>query len=1307
MKKGVLVSALLVAPMFLYAQSININWEGAETREYGAGQLTYPKFSNEGYETENQMVYINFSNKTDGKKYKIEHLVWEKISAQNLFEIPYTSLFDFDRSSIHYYFDEEKNAQFFNAKIATFKYQDGQIFRLKSFEVNPISNLEKTAKIANSSLSAKSITTENPLKSGTFYKIKVDKSGVFKITKKFLTDNGINPTNINPKKFRIYGNGGQMLPEFNGDFRFNTLQENAIQVVGEEDGVWNDEDYALFYAQGPHVFNVFNSGQNGYNRNTLTDTRTDRSLNFINIYDDYSYYYINFDLGEGKRITNEEVPLPPTLLTRYDDYQFINEDKTNLLKLGRLWVAEPITQNLQLKFTKKSPTRPDDVIRYRTSVVGFKSQSNSVNFNINGQNERTFNFPNNKDNVSQLNYFSGFVNNISGNDITINITPNTATNPAGVVYFDYAEVLYKEDLVYNDAQMNFRFYDIDEGTGMTHGFSLANATTVEQVWEVSDHTNVSRKVNQSADRKVFNFGYIANDTRFNNEFVAFKHASAFEPNFVGKIENQDLSSLKNIEYLAITKKDFLQEAKRLTDYHETKGLKTAVVSLEQIYNEFSSGKQDITAIRDFVTKLKTEGNLKYLFILGDTSYDYKNKTTNNDNIVPSYQSENSTNFSDSFVTDDYFTFTDTQSSTFISSLLPTLPVGRLPASNLTEAKNLIDKTLAYYNELPGQSSPFGDWRLGTDFVVDDDYDGGRPFHNEMEDALKLVFESGQRQEYNVRKLYLDSFPAAATAVGQRFPQVNQAIRNNINNSLFLYYFGHGGINGWAQERVLTLDDIQSFNNFSSIYSRFPLVSTITCEFALWDNPEIKSAGEQVIKLKTGGAATMITSSRELTVAYGRKFTDIFTKNIFQLQNNDFLTLGDAHLNAKKQHKSDANHLKVNFLGDPAMKLSRPKPLLTVDKIETPVEGKIRALDFVKITGKVTKENGEVDSSFNGKINVNIFDKRLTKTTLNNDNVGGLNPKLTYTEEGSAIVKSTGVVKNGLYTVEFYVPKDINYDLGDGRILLYADNFANAGRAAYDVFHNQNYKVGEINEQGINDTEAPKVSLFMNNTHFANGGITNANPTFLACVTDNIGINSTGAGIGHNITVILDGQVVNTVVLNDFYTAGESNGCVNPSLADYQKGSISYPFRNLTPGSHQLTFKIWDINNNSTTSTLNFIVKDEAEQKLVLNKLLNWPNPFTDKTYIQFEHNCDDILDVNIHIYTITGKLVKTITMPVSAEPFMQGFRTPKTAIEWDGRDDFGDLVGKGTYIFKVYAKSQNQDRCKGSASAVEKMVILK
>lgn len=1289
------------------AQKTDLQWGELTTIDYGIEKKTFPKFQNEGYSVEANNVFLNISQKSNGKKYKITNPIWVKVDTKGIFDIQPLLLPENDIFHTAHFFDEKENEEIFYAKLATFKNVKGEIFRLNSFTIAEDTS-SSNSKLARKSAQRSIGTTENPLKSGTFYKIKVDKSGIFKITKKFLADNGINISNINPKNFRIYGNGGIMLPEYNRDDRFNSLQENAIQVVGEEDGRWDDEDYALFYAQGPNGFNLHNSGVG--NGNKRAETRTDASLHLQNIYEDSSYYFINFDIGEGKRIEDKDNNLPSELITRYDDYQFINEEKLNLMKIGRIWVGDNINNGKTLTFSTKSPIQSDDIIQYRVSVVANNSQNNTLRFSINGTNEANINI--NTNNFTPIRQYNGEIDNLNGNSISININPSLSGNPNGSFYFDYAEVLYKEDLKFNGSQMNFRDYSLYEGSGEVYGFSISSASEIEQVWNVSDITNVSKMVNKSGNNSLFNFGYLANSDQFNNEFVAFKHSASHTPSFVGRVENQDLHSLKNIDYLIITKQEMTSEAKRLAQYHETKnGFKTAIVDVNKIYNEFSSGSQDITAIRDFISYLSNErGGLKYVMILGDTSYDFKNRIAYNDNIVPSYQSEDSGSFVTSYVTDDYFVMTRPQTTSYLSGNLPDIPIGRLPASNVIEAKLLIDKTLAYYNALPNQSSPFGDWRMKLDFVVDDDYDGGAPFHNDMNRILANNFEStssSERKEYNVRKLYLDAFSPESSSGGQRYPQINQAISSDMSNSLYIFYFGHGGINGWAQERVLTLDEIRNFNNYSSVYSRFPLVSTITCEFTLWDTPDVSSAGEQVLKHKNGGASTMITSSRALSVSYGRGFTDTFTNHIFRLENDDFKALGDAHLAAKRTYGRNADHLRVNFLGDPAMKLSRPKNLLKIDNIETPVSGQLRALDFVKITGFISNEDGSVNENFNGRVSFSIFDKKLNKTTLNNDNSGGLNPKLNYQEEPSPIVKASGKAVNGRYSVEFYMPKEINYTVGEGRLLGYADNFESAKSEAFDVYHNQSITIGDINPNGVNDNEAPKIKLYMNNTNFVDGGITNQNPIFLACVTDDKGINSTGAGIGHDITVILDGEVINTISLNDYYTAGENNGCINPNLSDYQKGSVFYPFRNLKVGEHQLVFKVWDINNNSSTASLNFTVKDETEQKFTLNRLMNWPNPFTDKTYIQFDHNCNDALDVNVQIFTITGKLVKTISQQVMAEPFMEGFRTPKFAIEWDGTDDFGSLVGKGTYIYKVFARSQNQDRCKGSATAVEKMVILK
>lgn len=1308
MKFKFYILALFFFSIFGQAQKIGLSWDGYKEMDYGKEKLTYPFFTNYNYQVDANSIFANLSIKTT-YQVKLDQFVWEELPAKDIKDLKINSLSSSPKTSINYFFNETENAENANVTVETVKTDKNKIYKLISFNISPTS--KKIADLYKRT--NKNGSTENPLKSGTFYKIKVDKSGIFKITKQFLQQNGINVSSINPKNFRIYGNGGLMLPEVNQDSRYSALQEDAIQVIGEEDGVWNDSDYALFYAQGPNGYNLFNFA-NG-NGNKKTEYRGDKSENTVNIYEDFSYYFINFDIGAGKRVQTVDSSLPQELITRYDDYQFINEEKSNLIKLGRIWTGDAIPNNREIVFNTRSPIRSDDPIMFRTRVIGYNAQSGKITTSFNGNSNQT-SLSSTAENYVPIIYNETIFEQ-SGNSLKFNYTTDISGNPNASFYFDYAEVQYKEDLNFNNTQMNFRDFSIIEGTGELYGFSISNASGIEQVWDVSDVTNAKKVVNKNSQNSVFSFGYTANSNTFNNEFAAFKNASAFEPGFVGRIDNQDLSSLTNVDYLIITQPSFTGQAQRLATYHQSKnGYKVQVVDINKIYNEFSSGSKDITAVRDFVTKLNTPaGSLKYVLLLGDTSYDFKNRVANNTDIIPSYQSENSADVKGSYVTDDYFVMTKPQTVTDVYQILPDLPIGRLPADNAQEAKTLVDKTLAYHNALPGQSSPFGEWRMKLDFVADDDADGdgpgsvGKPFHNLVDNSIKLNFETNSdKPEYNIRKLYLDAFPAVTSAGGQRFPQVNQAITNDMGNSLYLFYFGHGGINGWAQERVLTSTEVQGFNNFTSVYSRFPLVSTITCEFTLWDEPSTNSVGEQLMKLTTGGAATMITSSRAISVDYGRKFTSLFTDNLFKLYDDDFHNLGDAHLKAKKEYNalhnsgsSAIDHLRVNFLGDPAMKLSRPKRLLQIDNIETPVPGKIRALDFVKVKGHVKKADGTLDNSFNGRVAINIFDKKIKKTTLNNDNISDLNPKLTYDEEPSAIVKASGTVVNGNYIVEFYVPKDINYEVGSGRILAYADN------KSFDVFTNQVQSVGDINPDGINDAEAPGVNLYMNNINFANGGITDQNPMLLACVKDNFGINSTGAGIGHDITFVLDGDIINTTSVNDYFASGDGNGCSFTDLKDYQKGSVTFPLKSLTPGEHQLVFKVWDINNNSTSSTLNFVVKDESEKKLTVNRLLNWPNPFTNKTYVQFEHNCDDILDVNVQIYTITGKIVRTLSSSITAEPFLQGFRTPRQAIEWDGKDDFGDTVAKGTYIFKIFARSQNQEKCSGSATAVEKMVLLK
>ncbi len=309
--------------------------------------------------------------------------------------------------------------------------------------------------------------------------------------------------------------------------------------------------------------------------------------------------------------------------------------------------------------------------------------------------------------------------------------------------------------------------------------------------------------------------------------------------------------------------------------------------------------------------------------------------------------------------------------------------------------------------------------------------------------------------------------------------------------------------------------------------------------------------------------------------------------------------------------------------------------------------------------------------------------------------------MNYKEQVNTIFKGGTNVQYGKFKFQFYIPKDINYEIGEGKLTVYAHN------NVIDGVTTKKIKIGDMNPDGLNDDQGPTIGLYMNNLNFVDGGITNRNPYLLACLVDETGINTSGVAIGHDITGVLDQDVEGTMVLNEYYEGGDNNPCTNPQVLDYQKGQVTYRLNNLELGHHQIVFKAWDINNNSSTQTLDFVVMEEGSDHIYIEKLLNWPNPFTNQTYFQFEHNCDSELDVMVQIYTISGKLVKTIRQTVSAEPWREGYRTGRFAIPWDGLDDFGDKIGKGVYIYRLSARGVNPEECKGSATAIEKLVILK
>lgn len=1278
---------------WLNAQTVTIEWDGV--RDYSNGvspAVSLPFFKNEGYGVRDgvpQFLYTEEVFQNGGVSVRDVRYANLSVTEQgqlNLAEIP-------EELQVLAKINQAGNRYFISVHLVPFVKENNQVKKVVSFQITrELQNLP-TYGVDGGTFDG---ATQSVLSTGDWYKIKVTQSGVFKLDKSFFQNNKI-PSNFDPRTLKIYGNGGKMLNENPGDFRYGALQENAIEFIGEEDGQFDAQDYVLFYAQGPHDWS------------RLDDSTLHNLSHRFNQYSDEAYYFITFGGEMGKRVQKQNISGNPIqVFNRYDEYVFYEKDSLNINQVGKQWVGKSFNSEASQTYTLEgnASVAGNFVAKYR--LVGKAASGVVVNVGLNGLNLPNASFSNGNFTVSQ----HAVSIQPTGNSFTFTLNSSDITNPGAFVFLDYLSIAYEANLVYNNSQMRFRKLQ-NLNDGQVYGFSLASAP---KVWNISDITSARQVESQNGVYK-----YQSNHPDFLNEFIAFNDQAAFtDVDYVGRVANQNIRALTGVEYVIVTHPNYLSEAARLANFRSKySGVKTVVVTTEQVYNEFSSGAQDISAIRDFLKHLRDTGSpLRYALMFGGGSFDYKDRVPQNSNFVPTYISFNSTGIDNSFVTDDFFTMLDdtdiilqnnnrrspSEFST-IGSTQMDIAVGRLPANNMAEAKLMVDKILAFYEHLPGQGTSFGDWKNKFLLVVDDDA-GAVPFHETVETTSAKYIEENIPTAV-LRKAYQDAFELQSTSGGGRYPQVNQLIGNafNLGTSLIVY-FGHGGARSWSQARVINYEEINNFSNFSGLYSRLPIVLTITCEFTIWDLPYLPSAGVFMYKSPQGGASAMITTSRPVGVSYGESFNGYLVEQVLTPDGLNYQTLGEALTHAKIGHPSGGgDHLSVNLLGDPMLSISRPPRKVRLTQINgqdaASFDGVLRALDFVEIEGEVLDEAGSMrDNSFNGKASATLFDKPLTKSTLNNRREKDLGV-MEFKEQTNAIFKGGTNVQNGQFKFQFYVPKDINYQVGDGRFSVYVHNNVTDGGMATNI------KVGDLNPEGLNDDKGPTIGLYMNNLNFVEGGITNRNPYLLACLVDESGINTSGVAIGHDITGVLDQNVENTYVLNEYYEGGDNNPCTNPEYLDYQKGQVMYRLSHLELGQHQISFKVWDINNNSSQQTLDFVVMEEGSDHIYIDKLLNWPNPFTNQTYFHFEHNCDSELQVMVQIFTISGKLVKTIRQPVSAEPWREGYRTGRFAIPWDGLDDFGDKIGKGVYIYRLTAKGTNPEICKGSATAVEKLVILK
>ncbi len=1107
-------------------------------------------------------------------------------------------------------------------------------------------------------------TVENSvLSSGDIYKVAITDDGIHKIDANLLNALGVDASTTDPDKIRILGYGGGILPQSNNAERYADLIENPVKVIGGGDGSFGSNDYILFFAKGPD--------------RTYYNDDEERWVYEKNLYSDTSYYFIKIGEKDSRKITDTTISSNEAIEISYFDEVIHHEiDEINHLNQsssrggsgsgsGRRWFGEKFDFNLAYSFSFSIEgaveTQP---LTFTAELMSSSPVGGRFNIVTNQNVEQTINIPS----VPESTY--GIKGRIAKESLSIALQNSSlfevefkyekrSSSSKDAGYLDYFTIEYQRE---NALYGNETIAKVSEAKNyQTIKFLAKNLSEDTEIWDVTELNTVSRQtLNIEGDNK-----YTIAEAGEPKEFVIFRGSDFASPLPIGKVENQNLHSIGAVNLLIVTPESFKTEAERLADFRETNdGLSTRVVTTEEVYNEFASGRQDITAIRDFIRHifLQSSGtdSLKYVLLFGDGSYDFKDRTPENANssLIPIYESYESLHPIYSYSSDDYFSFMDEEEGIWgegfnDESHLMDLAIGRLPINTLSEAKAIVDKLIRYATA----NEALGNWRKRIVFVADD---GDANIHQRQADGLSRFVETNYEQ-FNTNRIFVDAFPqVVSTNTGKRFsPAARAEIEKNIENGVLIMNFtGHGSETGWTSEDILTNGQVVNWQN----RYKMPMFLTATCEFGRYDNPTLKSGAELAMLNANGGAIALLTTTRPVFSNTNLEVNEAFYNAAFQEINGEMPRLGDILVKTKNNSITGVINRNFALLGDPSMRLAYPEDDIVITAVKDrngSVIDTIKSLDNIKLEGEV-RQRDFIASDFNGTVEITVFDKTTTITTLGDE---GPNTIMDFEDRLSIIYRGSTTVKDGRFNAEFVVPKNIDYTFDAGKISLYARHETALRDASGTV---DDLIIGGSSSNFIPENEPPQLSIYLDNENFNSGDLVPENTILYADIFDDSGINITGNGIGQTITTILDDEI--TFNLNDFYTG---------TIDDFRKGQVVFGLKDLTPGLHKLVLKVWDNQNNLAEEEIIFRVHDGAENQM--GNITAAPNPFSGEVNIScFNAFPGESIDASVYFYDTSGRLVNEYSKNIANST------SNINIANWNGYGSNGNYVENGLYLVKVY-----------------------
>ena len=1049
-----------------------------------------------------------------------------------------------------------------------------------------------------------SYTSTSVLSNGTWVKIRVSESGVCR-----MSFSEIESAGLNPQQLRVFGYGGAQKEQ---DFSVRNI-DDLPQVP-----VYVGDNYVLFYVQGPISW-MYNSS-------------VGRFTHIRNTYSDYGYYFLTDNVGS---------PLAPTEsaavsgsakeVTTYMYYQVQDKDSVNLIDRtgvsggGRTFYGEQFIANQKRTFTFSTPNAVEG--ESGKVYIDVAANAPTISSFVATVNESTTKAVT----ISAIpdHYTFGCTNTISMNTVVaanqqkVQLQLNN-TNAGALGWLNYIEITTPSALRMTGSFMPIRSLEgLNSATPIR--FRLSNAVSTMQVWDITRLDAIQRMPAVFANGELT---WQASQADGLHEFVAVNTAGSqwVKAQVMGPVANQNLHALSDIDYVIICPEGYEEVSADLARAHEQKEAITwTVVTDQQVYNEFSSGTPDASAYRWLMKMLYDRANNgigqrpRWLLLMGHGTFDNRKLLVNSgSNLLLTYQSANSVNEVKAYASDDYFGWLDdNEGSNDITARLD-IGIGRLPVESLEEARTTVDKLITYM-----QNSRPGKWKSQLVFLADDGENG---MHTRTaEESAELVRVNNP--DFVVQKIFLDAYPQEVNASGESYPLAKNRVLNLIKSGAFLFdYSGHGGYNAITSESILNIQDIEAMTNKNQAFWIF-----VTCNFAQFDGGK-RCAAESAVLNPKGAAIGIFAATRTVYAGQNTNLNRALTAALFK-HDTPFhyeATLGEAVAegkNAMKDYSDQGNKLPYVLFGDPAMRLNYPTDyqIETVTKMDT-----LNALSVQHVEGRIIDEDLALVSDFNGKVDITIYDKMQSIPTRDNDNAGGEPEVVSYNDYPNMLFSGSAQVKEGLFNYTFMVPKDIRYNYGNGRIVYYAVTPDSLGHEEA-VGHCEEFVIGGTGATLLNDTTGPQMTIYLNTPAFLDGDRTYATPRFFAELEDEHGINTAGAGIGHDLMLVVDNDDKQTYTLNEYFTAQDNS---------YQAGLVSYLMEELPDGPHSLSFRAWDLLNNSTTKSLNFVV--EAGIDPAIRSVTTYPNPVKRSGVLNIVVNYDqpdELLQTELYLFNINGQMV--------------------------------------------------------------------